>query len=315
MTNKTLNSNFNMLKKMKEVKVAKRITQRLTVCKTCGANESKFVNDNESGDTICKNCGAVQSERRANHQNARQANGQILYARVFVEEDQKVKLLVNNFFNLLFGDLAPETQPGIHIASIYKEIKKHRAKYITKSNIQSAFKGLHMPTVVVCILYCTLIEEKRALPLSIIVSVMNKTLSRSRTNTSPVSLKNVGTYRTHQKYGISSFFKLNKKKITKCYNYELQPSDFTSLACKTLLRIQDKNIQNMIDTLGNELIKEYNDRTSPALIATAVLYFVGSKLREIDFHIFGLKKKELTDVVKRMESSKNVEIIRLLALI
>ena len=281
-------------------------------CKLCGANKSSFVMNINSGDTICRKCGAVQSNRRQEHQNAHVENGQVLYARVFVEEDQKIKLLVNTFFNVLFGDLRTETAAGMYIAQVYKEMKKYRARYVKKTNIQSAFKGLHMPTIVCCVLYCTLLKENRGMPLSIIVSIMNIALSKSRTEKTPVNLKTVYLYRTHKKYGFAAFFKLRKMK---CFNNPLKPSEFISFTCNTILRIQDKDIHKMMKKIGDELFKEYPDITSPAFIATGVLFYIGDKLGSVDYKIFGLKKKELNDIKVKLEKSQNPQIIKLLAVL
>jgi len=281
-------------------------------CKRCGANESKFANNAQSGNVVCTNCGVIQSERRLEHQNAHVKNGEVLYARVMVEEEQKIKLLVNLFFNVLFGDLRTETAAGADIAQTYKGMKKYRAKYITKSNIQSAFKGLHMPSIVCCILYCTLLKENRGIPLSIIVSIMNEALSRSRTNTSPINLQTVYLYRTHKKYGFASYLKTTKMP---CYNQPLSPSDFITFTCNAILRIQDKNIHKMLRIIGNELFKEYPDRTSPAYIATGVLFYIGNKLGAFDITMFGLKEKELTDMKNKIENSQNPKIVELLEVI
>lgn len=281
-------------------------------CKICGANESKFFENNTTGNMICTDCGVVQSERKLVHHNNRVENGQVLYARVIVEDDAKIKLLVNNFFNVIFGDLRSENRAGSAIALIYKDMKKYRARYVMKTDIQSAFKGLHMPTIVCCILYCTLLQENRAMPLSIIVNIMNVTLLKSRTETKPVNLQTAYLYRTHKKYGFSSFFKLHRMK---CYNNELFPSNFIHFTCNTLLRIQDKNIHRMLNVIGDEIYKEYPDTTSPALIATGVLYFIGNKLGTFDYKMFGLKKKELNDMKQKIESSNNEKITRLLAVL
>ena len=310
-----LNQNFAMFKKMQinKTKPLRIPADKNNVkCKACGANESNFINNINSGDTICTKCGAVQSEKRMEHQNARVENGEVLYARVIVEEERKIKLLVNTFFNVLFGDLKTETAAGYAIAQIYKEMKKYRARYVKKTNIQSAFKGLHMPTIVCCILYCTLLQESRAMPLSIIVSIMNEALSKSRTETTSVNLQTVYLYRTHKKYGFGAFFKLKKMK---CFNNPLYPSDFITFPCNVILRIQDKNIKKMLNILGNELFKEYIDTTSPAFIATGVLYYVGNKLGSVDYKIFGLKKKELNDMNAKLEMSLNPKIIEILAVL
>ena len=287
-----INQNFAILQQMRKKEKSPTKKQSGGVkCKRCGANESKFINNISSGDVVCSNCGLIQSERRAEHQNAqvKNRNKQVLFARVIVEEDQKIKLLVNSFFNIIFGDLRLETSAGATIAHTYREIKKFRAKYITKGNIQSAFKGLHMPSIVCCILYCTLIQEKRGMPLSIIVSVMNEALSKSISNTTPVHLQRVYAYRTQQKYGFASFFKNTNMQ---CYNYSLSPSDFVTFTCNAILRIQDKVIHKMIKKVGDELFKEYPDRMSPAYIATGVLYYFAEKLDVGNLKMFGLKKKE-----------------------
>ena len=173
------NANFDFMRQMQQQKKAGPSKQTLN-CKFCGVNSSKFVNNSESGDIICTNCGTIQN-RIFVHQNERIKNGNILYARVMVEEDQKIKLLVNVFFNILFGDLKTENRAGDAIAKIYKDIKIFRANILKKNNIQSAFKGLHMPSIVCCILYCTLLEENRGMPLSLIVFNMNQALLKSRT--------------------------------------------------------------------------------------------------------------------------------------
>ena len=169
-----------------------------------------------------------------------------------------------------------------------------------------------MPTIVCCILYCTLLQENRAMSLSIIVSIMNIALSKSRTYTTPVNLQRAYLYRTHKKYGFASFFKL---KAMKCYNNPLNPSEFIKFTCNTILRIQDKNIHKMLNILGNEIFKEYPDTTSPAVIATGVLYFIGNKLGSFDYKMFGLKKKELNDIVIKLESSENPKIKDILAIL
>ena len=317
-----LTQNFAMLRKMQQRMRrneagpsrprANRQQNANLKCKHCGANESKFINNANSGNVVCTECGVVQSERRLEHQNARVENGEVLYARVLVEEEQKIKLLVNTFFNVLFGDLRIETAAGPDVASMYKEMKKYRAKYITKSNIQSAFKGLHMPTIVCCILYCKLIQENRGIPLSIIVSIMNEALARSRTETTNVILQTTYLYRTHKKYGFASYF---KSKQVKCYNHPLSPSDFITFTTNAILRIQDKSIHKMLRTVGNEIFKEYPDTTSPAYIATGVLFYIGNKLGSFDIKMFGLKKKELTDMKNKIESSQNPKIIELLAIL
>jgi len=310
---KNLNQNFDVFRQIKRNQARPRGANKKSVkCKVCGANESRFTNLVNSGDTICTKCGAVQSERRQEYQNNRLENGEVLYARVFVEEDQKIKLLVNTFFNVLFGDLRTEAAAGRYVAHIYKEMKKYRAQYVKKTNIQSAFKGLHMPTIVCCILYCTLLKENRGMSLSIIVSVMNVALSKSRTETTLVNLQTAYLYRTHKKYGFSAFFKLRQMK---CFNNPLNPSELISFTCNTILRIQDKNIHKMTKTLGNELFKEYPDTTSPAVIATGVLFYVGNKLGSFDYKMFGLKKKELNDMKNKLENSQNPTIIEILAVL
>lgn len=280
-------------------------------CKSCGANESQFVNNNESGNSICTKCGVIQSERKLIHYNNRVENGKVLYARVLVEEDQKIKLLVNIFFNELFTDLKSENRAGFAVAQIYKELKVYKAG-ANKSNIQSAFKGLHMPTIVCCILYCTLIQEGRGMPLSIIVVTMNKALSKSRTKTTLVNLQTVYNYRTQAKYKFAMFFKLNKMQ---CYNHQLNPSDFILFTSNTILRLQDAQIKKSLNIIADEIFKEYPDTTSPALIATGTLFTIGNKFNTYDFKQFGLKKKELNDIKNKIESSKNRKIIEILELI
>jgi len=313
-----MNNNFEILKQMQRNKAGPSRYRRNEAgssrirCKACGANETKLMNNEQSGDIICTNCGAVQSERINKNQNVRQENGKVLYAAVIVLEEQKIKLLTNLFFNVLFGDLRTETAAGYNIAQIYKSMKKYRAKYVTKGNIQSAFKGLHMPTIVTCILYCTLLKENRGMPLSIITSVMNEALLKSRTETTVINLQTVHLYRTHKKYGFASFFKSHNMK---CYNNPLKPSDFIMFTTNTIVRIQNKNIHKMINTIGDEIFKEYSDITSPAFIATGVIYYVANKLGSINYNIFGLKKKELNDMKNKIENSNNDKIIELLNLL
>ena len=311
-----MNNNYAILQQMQRNKAdrCKKLQNQAVCkgCKACGANKTKFTNNEQSGDVICTKCGAVQSERIQLHQNARQENGKVLYAAVIVEEEQKIKLLTNTFFNVLFGDLRTETSAGYNIAQIYKAMKKYRAQYITKGNIQTAFKGLHMPSIVSCILYCTLLKENRGMPLSVIVSIMNKALLKSRTETTSINLKTVYLYRTNKKYGFASFFKSQKMK---CYNNSLKPSDFIMFTTNTILKIQDKNIHMMLNKIGNEIFKEYPDTTSPALIASGVMYYICNKLGSIDYNIFGLKKKELNDMKNKIENSQNNKIIELLNLL
>mgnify|MGYP001145282009 CR=1 FL=1 len=103
-----LNQNFEMLRQIQQrmrrnQAGPSRQRDSSLKCKACGANESKFFNNNNSGDLVCTNCGVIQSERRLVQHNDRVKNGEVLYARVIVEEEQKIKLLVNLFFNVLFG--------------------------------------------------------------------------------------------------------------------------------------------------------------------------------------------------------------------
>jgi hypothetical protein len=211
----------------------------------------------------------------------------------------------------LFQDLRTENRAGNSIAKIYKEIKIYKAA-LFKTDIQSAFKGLHMPSIICCILYCTLLEENRGMPISIIVFNMNQALLKSRTSTTPINLQTVTNYRTNKKYAIGTFFKYHKKK---CYNTALLPSDFMEFTCNTILRIQKKNIKKMLNELGNEIFKEYPDSKSPATIATGILFYIGNKLGTIDYKNFGLKKKELNDMKIKLENSKNKKIIEILSIL
>ena len=319
MVNNNLNKNFDLFEQIRKHNQNKagpsnprKPKKTECISKTCNTNSSKFIRDQQSGDVICSKCGVVQPERIEEHQNARQENGAILYARVLVEEDQKIKLLINNFFNTMFTDLKNETQAGYNIAAIYRELKQFRAKYITNGPIQGAFKGMHMPSIVLCILYCQLIKENRAMPMSIMVVNINQTLSKSRTNITPVSLNKVNSYRTYKKYGIAAFF---KSKQMKCYNNIIFPNEFIDMTSNFVLRIQDKNIKQTMKTIADEIFKEYSDRTSPALIATGVLYYVSNKFNTFDYKMFGLKKKEITDISKKIESSQNQIIIDLIEIL
>ena len=311
-----LNNNFALMMKamgrqpnQRNNKIKKPINNKknvdLDTCKFC-FTKGKLVPTSDEDDSVCTNCGRLQGRpimfNQEPGQGNRQNNGKVRYARVIVEENQKIRLLTNNFFREMFP-LLNESRAGNDVAAVYQELKRYKARYISKSNIQSAFKGLHMPTIVLCILYCKLIQENRAVPLSIMAVIMNKTISRSRTQITPVDLKHIQYYRINKKIGISKFFKL---KQTKCYNTELKPNNFIDFTCN-MYGINSAKKRD-IAKLSDEIYKEYSDMTPPGLIATGVMYHMFNKIGEINAKEFGKTKKELTDIGKAIEKSKNKKI-------
>jgi len=297
------NANFALMKK----NIPKANKQ---ICKVCGASKNTFIINDAQGDVICPNCGAIQNiifEHQSPTQGNR--NGKQLFARIFTEENQKIRLLTTNFFNVIFSGLRDEFQSGKEVASMYQNFKKYRATHITKGNISNSLKGLHMPTVVICILYCKLLNENRGIPLSMMVVIMNQTIIKSRSDITPVVLKHANKYRTEKKYGLAAYLKTLKMK---CYSEEISPRSFIIFPCNTLLNIRNKNEQKVIVNLANEIYKEYPQMHSSAFIACGVLYYVYNKKHPLSIIVFGLTKKELTDNSYKIENSLNPKIVQIL---
>lgn len=305
----SLNNNFKMAKMLLNKKPEEKKALNSSKCKRCGASEINFVINNVQGDVICTKCGLVQDRIMKNHSPMKgNMNGKIFVPKVIIEENQKIRLLVMSFFNVMFGGMRNNVQAGRSIAASYQDFKTYRARYVTKTYKKgehiTSLKGLHMPTIICCMLYCTLNKQRQAMPLSVICSIINKIIVRSSVKQSKVVLAHAFNYKDESKYGLVRYFQLRD---FGCQNAAV-PGDFTTFICNTLFGIQSKEDKNNIRNLANEIFKEYSDRTSPAKVASMVLHHVGKSNKEFDHSFFGLTQKETDDFQRKLLGSKNVKV-------
>ena len=79
--------------------------------------------------------------------------------------------------------------------------------------------------------------------------------------------------------------------------------------------LNGKNVINEIKTLSNEIYKEYPDGESASKIGNYVLFYIGSKHGRFDNTFFGLTKKEGETFIKKITTSQNHNIQRILELL
>lgn len=310
----SLNENWKLLRQARGSPSRKKTpSANKNKCTACGASSNGFIVDEKEGDIICGNCGVVQKNRVMFNQSPQQgnANNKVRLPRNIIEENAYIRRLVVSFFNIIFSGLTNNSAFGRAIAGTYQDFKVYRARYITKSYKKgehiTSMKGLHMPTVIACILYCTLAQQRRAIPLSLICSIMNIVLKNNKEH-APIVINHAFKYKTEKKYGLSRFFQLRN---FGCQNASV-PSDYTDFTSRSIFSIQDKNIVRQIGRLANEIFKEYPEMTSPSKIANYVLYFIGSKNNAYDHNYFGITKKEGSDFVRKLYESTNPAVQEIL---
>jgi transcription initiation factor TFIIIB Brf1 subunit/transcription initiation factor TFIIB len=313
MSNNDLQKNFELFQRARAPQTRQKNNKKSNGCIACGANQSSLITSDRNGFKVCTKCGVVQEQILINqsptrgNQNAPGQKAQM--PRVVIENDEKIKYLVINFFHRVFPLKDDEKQTGTEVAGLYSRFKTFRAKYFTKGEQKHALKGMHMPTIVLCILYCVLIEQNRAMPMMIMAHIMNLTLEGSRTDITPVTIDKISRYRTSDEIGLWQFLEKKMKK-SGCYKHNLKPSIFINLTCNALLHITDHSTKNLIKKLADELRKEYHQLTPPGIIATNVLAFVSNK--SVNTNIFGMTKKQLKDSENVILKSKNPKIQEIL---
>jgi len=297
----------------------------LSKCKNpkCRASKNNFMENHESGDILCQECGMIQGQI-FEHQSPRAGNreGKPFFARVIEEDDIKVRLLSNAFFDEMRGNFANGSREGSVIADIYGSLKVFKANVVMKGKggKKTSMKGMHLPTVVCLIIYCHLVRSHRAMPLSIIIVIMNKTLNRSRQNTSFVNMKTASSYRTNVSKGIKQFFKIRQSKNQETCDemlLSIKPSGFVPLTTSGHLGIRDRDAHNIMKSLADSMTSEISNKP-PAYIATGCILYVAKQLHSLNSSSYpnisaeymGVTDKEMKTFSNKINASTNEIVIR-----
>ena len=323
-------ANWNAMRKaMNQVKPKTKTPSPVngSKCKNpkCRAPANIFIENHQSGDIVCPACGIIQTQIYE-HQSPRGNNeGKPFFARVIEEDDIKVRLLANAFFDEMKGNFANGSKEGSGIADVYGALKVFKANVVMKGKggKKTSMKGMHLPTIVCLIIYCHLVQSHRAMPLSIIIVIMNKVLARSRQEASFVNMKTASSYRTNTDKGIKQFFKIRRGREPTCDEIllGLPPSSFIPLTASGHLGIRDKDAHNIMKELADFMVSEISNKP-PAYIATGCMFYISQQLHSLNSsypkfpaEYMGVTDKEMKTFSNKINTSKNENIIRLRSLL
>lgn len=276
-------------------------------CPQCGVI-GKIITNFEAGFDVCTNCG-IQLNQIMEHQNGFEGNVQnkqkAAPVRLIVEDDAQIIRFVTNFISIVFSGNRDEKSTGRHVAGIVRGIREERK---LQGKEKGYLRGYQMSEIVICILFCVFVQQKRAMPISMMTYLMNNMLNESLKEYKMASLLKVEKLRFDKKVGISSY--LAKSRIDCLSN---KPSDFISFPMNLVLLIQDKDIHRIVKDISDELFKEFpNMSISPSVVACGVMNYVCKYYTQFDPKIFGLPPAKLKQISTKIENSKNPKIKNLL---
>ena len=321
-----MNANWNEMRRAMNGNKPKPKTPspvNLSKCKNpkCRASKNNFIENHESGDIICPACGQIQGQIYE-HQSPRAAEGKPFFARVIEEDDIKVRLLANAFFDEMRGNFANGSKEGSGIADVYGALKVYKANIVMKGKggKKTSMKGMHLPTIVCLIIYCHLVRSHRAMPLSIIIVIMNKVLARSRQDPSFVNMKTASSYRTNTTKGIKQFFKIRRiRNEPTCDEIllSLPPSSFVPLTSSGHVGIRDRDAHNIMKALADSIAPEFSNKP-PAYVATGCILYVAKQLHSLNSTLYpnisaeymGVTDKEMKTFSNKINASTNEIVIR-----
>ena len=283
------------------------------VCINCGT-EGSLILDETEGQMVCMECGVTQNQVFSNNtgfEGNATNGGKVQRGGVIVGPHRNTRVLVKNFMSEIqpLSENNNWEKRGNHLAQTIEEFKTFKSQFVSKgTNRETTLRGLHLPTLIVCILYCDFIESQKTMPMSMMIYYMNNALSKTKEfkDATPVKFKEVTRYRTHKSIGLYKFLANNR-----CYTTVLKAGDFVRYPLN-INNIQDKRIKTLAEQVANELQKEYPVTKAASNIGCGVVHFISNKVGRFDGAKYNLPKAELEGYGKAIKSSQNPKIIELL---
>ena len=304
MTSK-LNNNFaiaNFLlsqQKKKKTPSPKKIKKdQCKVCKQFGG----LIQNMQNGQILCTKCGVTQGQIFLN-QSPQKGNTnvpKVYHGKLAVADPNiKVKYLVIAYNMEVTNGLSASEGLADRVMGIYGSLQKQRGQ---------TFRGFKMSDIVLNILYCLNISFDAAMPLSMMINIMNSVIDKSLRDVEKCSLQRVEQVK--RTLAIPRFM----RKMTNCII--LDPTKFINSPLNYFKIPYKSPLQNHVNKLCNEINKEIPEMSKPpAVIALGCVYFSLQTFGTIDHLIFGVHKNSLNSIVNIIKSSQNPRVITLVDII